>query len=316
MKEIGGYFQLEQYDLPALHNNALKFNCGRNCLAYIIETKNIKKILLPYYICDSVIDICKKYNVHIIYYHINSKFLPIDLEYDDETYLYVANYYGQIKYETKKKLLKKYKKIIIDNTQAYFDKYLKKCDNIYSCRKYFGVPDGAFLYTDCNYNYDSLEYEEVFNKMSHILGRYEKSASEFYKKFVDNDEQFCDSNVKKMSKITDNLLHSIDYKKVRKIRNKNYKFLYKGLKKINKLKLRMVDGAYCYPLYVENADKIRKNLIDNKIFVPLLWPNVIDDMDSETLEYKFAKNILPLPYDQRYTNKDMQTIITVIDKYI
>ncbi len=60
MKEISGYFELDIYRLPMFHENSLKFNCGRNCLAYLIEKRNIKKILLPYYICDSVIDICKK----------------------------------------------------------------------------------------------------------------------------------------------------------------------------------------------------------------------------------------------------------------
>ena len=156
MKEIGGYFELNEYNLPMLHDNLLKFNSGRNCLAYLIETKKIKKIYLPYYICDSVIDTCKKYNLEINYYDLNNDFMPTNLEKDENSYLYVVNYFGQLNNYDKKYLLKKYDKIIIDNTQAYFDKPFKMCDNIYTCRKYFGVPDGALLYTDIVDNYQKM----------------------------------------------------------------------------------------------------------------------------------------------------------------
>lgn len=316
MKEIGGYFELDRYQLPMLHEKALKFNCGRNCLAYLIEKRKIEKILLPYYICDSVIDICKKYKTDIVYYHIDPNFMPKDIKIDEKTYLYVVNYFGQLTYKEKQKLKQKYKKIIIDNTQAYFDKPLKNCDNLYSSRKYFGVPDGAVLYTDIISGYNSLKNEIVFDRMKHILGRYEKSASEFYKDFVENDDHFCSCSIKKMSKVTENLLHAIDYKSVRKIRNKNYKYLYKNLIKINKLNLKKVNGAYCYPLYIENADVVRNIMIENNIYVPTLWPNVVSDFDKETLEYKYAKNILPLPCDQRYNLNDMKRMIEIIIDFL
>ena len=40
------------------------------------------------------------------------------------------------------------KNVIIDNVQAYFQRPIEGFDTLYSCRKYFGVPDGAVLYTD------------------------------------------------------------------------------------------------------------------------------------------------------------------------
>ena len=54
MKEIGGYIELDRYTLPMLHENAKALNCGRNCLAYLIRARGIKKIALPYFLCDSV----------------------------------------------------------------------------------------------------------------------------------------------------------------------------------------------------------------------------------------------------------------------
>lgn len=43
MKEIGGYIEMEHYNLPMLHDRAIALNCGRNCLAYLIRAKEIKK---------------------------------------------------------------------------------------------------------------------------------------------------------------------------------------------------------------------------------------------------------------------------------
>lgn len=37
---------------------------------------------------------------------------------------------------------------IIDNAQVYFDVPLEGVDTLYTCRKFLGVSDGAFLYTD------------------------------------------------------------------------------------------------------------------------------------------------------------------------
>ena len=37
MKEIGGYIEFEYFHGKEYHENAIKLNCGRNCLAYLIE---------------------------------------------------------------------------------------------------------------------------------------------------------------------------------------------------------------------------------------------------------------------------------------
>lgn len=50
MKEIGGFLEWETYEGKELHNNCIALNSGRNCLRYLIKTKNIKKYgFLSYY---------------------------------------------------------------------------------------------------------------------------------------------------------------------------------------------------------------------------------------------------------------------------
>ena len=44
--EIGGYIEFPHYTGSVFHNNAIALNCARNCLVYVIEAKNVKKIAL------------------------------------------------------------------------------------------------------------------------------------------------------------------------------------------------------------------------------------------------------------------------------
>lgn len=97
MNEIGGYLEMEHFHGDILHGNAIALNCGRNALAYIILAKKIKRIVLPYYMCDSVIDTCVKLGVAIRYYHIRDDFLPADvIDIESDEWLYMVDYYGQI----------------------------------------------------------------------------------------------------------------------------------------------------------------------------------------------------------------------------
>lgn len=57
MKEIGGYIELDTYRGKMLHEKAVALNCGRNALAYLIKSKSIKRILLPYFLCSSVVNV-------------------------------------------------------------------------------------------------------------------------------------------------------------------------------------------------------------------------------------------------------------------
>ena len=99
----------------------------------------------------------------------------------------MVNYYGQLTNDKVVFLKKKFNRIILDNTQAFYQRPLLGIDTIYSCRKFFGVPDGAYLSSDCILN-EELEVDISRNRMTHILGRYEGKASDYYNDFRTNDE--------------------------------------------------------------------------------------------------------------------------------
>lgn len=313
MKEYGGYIELERFHSKLLHEDAIALNCGRNALAYLCEAKKIKKIYLPYFLCSSIPDLCKKSHVDFEFYHINERFEPVlNKPLGGDEWLYIVNYYGQLDNKYLSSWKQKYDRVIVDNAQSYFQMPVQNIDTFYTCRKFFGVADGAFLYTDTRLERE-LPQDESFERMHFLLGRYERSANEFYNEYVANNKMFSLEPVKRMSSLTANFLHGIDYESVAKRRQENFDFLDTKFKTINKLELRGVYGAFMYPLLIPNGILVRKKLQMNKIYIPTLWPNVLEICPKDSLEYYYAANILPIPVDQRYGKNDMEDMVEVIN---
>lgn len=309
MKEIGGYIELDTYTGKMLHDEGIKLNCGRNALAYIVKAKNIKKLWMPKFMCDSCDKVLSDNQIDVHYYSIGLDFKPVIEEWDG--WLYVVNFYGQLSNDY---LTSLGDRIIVDNAQAYFQEPIPGVDTLYTCRKFFGVADGSILYTDKYIEVE--EQDESYNRMNFLLGRFERSASEFYQEYVDNNHFFKNEPIKRMSKLTKNLLHGIDYEMVRKKRTQNFDCLHEKLHSVNKLNLVIPDGAFMYPLYIENGAVIRKQLQAKKIFIPTLWPAVFNLCEENELEYDMAKNILPIPVDQRYGIEDMKYIFENIKEQL
>lgn len=312
MREIGGYIELDSYHLPMMHEGAIALNCGRNALAYLLRARRIKKLWIPRFICDSVTCVCEREGVPYSFYSIGMDLLPSQqVELGSEDWFYFVNYYSQFDNEKISEYVTMYKRVIVDYAQSYFQHPIPNVDTIYTCRKYFGVADGAFLYTKATLNQE-LPLDVSFDRMHFLLGRYERTASEFYGEYVANNELFASEPIKRMSKLTKNLLHGVDYVQTESIRCENYMYLRDALDRLNELHLNKTPGTFMYPLFIENGAEIRKHLQEKKIYIPTLWPDVFDWCNEDEVEYKMAQNILPLPIDQRYGLSDMSYIISSI----
>ena len=159
MKEIGGYIEFEHYHGKEYYQDGIALNCARNALRYLIKLYQITKIYIPYYCCDVVFDVCKLEKVEVYFYHIDKKFHPLlteaiidEVKRSSTCFLYVINYYGQLNntdINSFSKIVNNH--IIVDNVQAFFQKPIKDINTIYTCRKFFGVPDGAYVYTKSAY---------------------------------------------------------------------------------------------------------------------------------------------------------------------
>lgn len=312
MREFGGYIEIEHYKGNEYHTGCLALNSGRNCLRYLIRARQIRKIMLPRLQCQVIEEVCRREGVQIQWYEVKALEKPYqDEQLEEEVFLYLINYYGQLEKNYLEKLLAGHKRVIVDNAQDFFCGPIEGVDTIYTCRKFFGVPDGAYLYTDAQADF-TLQEDFSYDRMEFLLGRYECGAEKFYQNYRENEAWMDKQGLSAMSALTHNILRSIDYERVEQTRTSNAKRLDAGLGENNLLTVKNMTGAYLYPYFCADGEKLRKKLIERKIFVPVLWQNVLEDCDIDTAEYNFSKNMVPLPCDQRYTENDMDEVIAAV----
>ena len=308
-KEIGGYLEMERFSGPMMHEDALALSSGRACLSYLIEQRDIRKLLLPDLLCDVVTKVCEERGVAVRRYAVRENLRPEDVQPEEDEWLYLVNYYGQL---TKEELLswaKENPRLIVDNAQAYFSAPVPGADTLYTCRKFLGVADGGFLYTNAPRR--ALERDESHGRMGFVLGRFERPAGEFFEEAAANNDDLP-TKARAMSELTKNLLRGVDYYAVRDRRTGNYRMLHEAFQDLNLLTVRKIAGAYAYPLRLREGEEIRKELIRKKIFVPQLWPNVLKEQPEDSTACRLTREILPLPCDQRYGKEEMATIIDAV----
>ena len=314
-KAIGGYFELELPLKEEFHKDALRLNSGKNCLEYILRARQYKKVYIPYYTCDVVLRPFEKLHIPFEFYHINIHLeLAQEINLKEGEALLYTNYFG-LKQQYVEHLVDRYgKSLIVDNTQAFYAKPLEGIDTFYTCRKFFGVSDGAYLYTDAT-PIEGLKQSVSYNRMEHLIKRIDLSPTEGFKDFHKNDYRLSEDEIMLMSRFTQRAMESIDYAGAAKKRRMNYMQLHDYLKSSNLLNLSMGIEAVpmVYPYLPESVD-LRQHLISNKVFIAKYWPNVIGCTKEDSVETKLTKQLLPLPIDQRYGNGEMNEILNVILK--
>jgi len=312
-KAIGGYFELELIKGTEFHPEALSLNTGRNAFEYILRAKRYKTIYLPFYTCEVMLEPLEKLGIDYEFYKLDSDFFPIfDFErINAESALIYTNYFGVFTDNITK--LKGIKNLIIDSSQSFFSKPFKEVDTFYSARKFFGVPDGAYLYTD-TYLDRRFEEDVSVDRFDHLVGRIDVDAETFYSEYQKANAMLKNQPIKKMSKITRHLLQSINYGEVEKIRNRNFNYFHERFNGINKLDLNAGagDAPMVYPLLVDNGEKIKNILISNKIYIATYWPNVIHWVDEKSFEYELVNNLVCLPIDQRVNIEELQVIVDLV----
>lgn len=317
MNEIGGYFGLELKKGKEYHVGAIKLNTGRNAFEYVLEANNYTKVYIPYYTCDALLQPIIKLKIAYEFYLINKDLEPL---FDfrkvkkREAFLY-TNYFG-LKDKFVLKLYKNCKNLIIDNSQAFFSKPLNNIDTFYTARKFFGVSDGAYLYTKKQLT-KKFETDNSLKRSEHLLRRIENSAQDGYPYFLKSDGSLNNLPILKMSKLTQRILESVDYKFVALKRKSNYNFLNQELKSLNLIRLPLGKNQVpmVYPFLTNNAS-LRNKLTEKNIYTAQYWPNILKWVDKKALEYKYSSNLIHLPIDQRHETSDLIKVVKIIkDEY-
>lgn len=313
MEPIGGYFSLELPIHNLYHSRALALNTGRNCLEYILRVRKYHKVYIPYYTCDVLLEPFRKLDVAYEFYQINANLeIAEKLVLQQGEALLYTNYFG-LKQRYIDQLATQYgQRLIVDNTQAFYAKPIEGIDTFYTCRKFFGVPDGAYLYIDKILDED-LEQDLSWERMTFLNKRIDIGAEAGYTDFKKLSHSLTGQPIKRMSKLTERLMYSIDYQAIAQHRRENYHYLHEHLASSNLLKLYMDEDMVpmVYP-YFSDEEGLREILIKNKVFVARYWPNVLEWASRDSLESKLTQRVQHLPVDQRYGINEMNRIIGII----
>jgi hypothetical protein len=312
MKEIGGYFELELAKKQAHHSEAIQLNSGRNCFQYILRAQGTQKVYVPNYICDSIIEPLESLNVSYEFYNVDKTFeIAQELNLNRNEKLFYVNYFA-LKSDYIQDLAERYgDNLIVDNTQAFFEMPVIDVDTIYSPRKFFGVGDGGYLYTN-KYLEEDLDVDISHSNTSQLLGRIDISAAIFFGNYQEAEDSLTSRPIRKMSTLTSSILASIDYDNSMLLRQRNFFYLHSELKHINRIENALpVSAPFVYPLLTDN-EGLRDRLISNKIYVAKYWNEVLDRTQVSDVEKDLVNKMIPLPIDQRYTIADMKRIVGVI----
>jgi hypothetical protein len=317
MKYIGGYFELE---LPrgrgSWHRDAIPLNTGRACMAAILEQVQPHIVYVPFYTCDALIAPITQAGIKVRFYHLDRQLRPLHVRAAKPGELFVVvNYFGLQTAMVGRFANQFGKRLIADCSQAFFEKPRPGQWAFCSARKFFGVPDGAYLYSAEPMNIDVQRNRA--SDIRHLVNRLVGQQQTGYRQ-VRLFEQKIDCRIRRMSTLSERLLSAIDYADARRRRRENYFFMHRQLAKYNRFNAKLPKDAtpFCYPLLLDRSID-RRLLARHRLYVPTLWEDVFRrPAVGFEWERKFAIQLLPLPIDHRYRLKHMEDALQRLQKVV
>lgn len=333
---IGGDFPIAVTDVlnasikHAEASDVYSYSSGRaalfQILKFLMQEKGVNQILLPDYLCGSVLVPVKVLGLEYTFYPIDEQ-LNLELSsftnlYKKDTAVLVINYFGLKDLSTQIQVIRSLDEhaiIIEDDVQAYYEfkKPLGDVDfKFTSLRKTFAVPDGGLVKT--KHKMSKVETPNTF-------GQYKAAAAllkslregnfndRIYLEMFEKGESLIDSELEcGMSQIAEKLFDALEEKRVEIRRLNNAQYLMVQLKKIGLKPLLPLNEGYVplfIPIMLKNRDDVRKRMFQNEIFCPIHWP--LEGMDLIRGKV-LAETELSLIIDQRYGRKEMDEIIKML----
>lgn len=317
MRSIGGFLDLEMArGTGHPYHETAALSTGRSCFFFLLKYLQPTRVRLPYYICDVLLPPLQAAGVPYTFYELDHlleiRYPPTRLD-RNELLLYV-NYFGLKSHYIRKLQTVCGTRLVLDNTQAFFERGYPGFWSFNSARKFFGVPDGAYLYCPGEVAIPSLP--PATPRYDHLMSRMVGRSTEAYRQFQ-LYEASLDYGMKSMSDLSSVLLRHVDYDEVADRRRKNFQCLHAALGQLNHLDCALVedDVPLYYPFLSEAP--LRERLIEREIFVPYLWSEVqTRTSQGFAWERQLARRLSPLPVDQRYHCSDMAKIAEEVTRFL
>lgn len=343
---VGGEFYNDNrwfLDSPTISTENMTFlNGGKACLAVIADyllDHGIHKILLPSYLCPSIVTTLEHCGLNCEYYQINPDF-SIDL--DDVTHkivenqaLYFINYFGFLHPDEVQKyfvnLQQKGVFVVEDNAQAGFSD--QSIGNfVFNSMRKFGPFNGGYLIVPYDLTPYINKYHGFPNRHLPLIREYrEKLANYLYQGSIAYEELDQLYNLGEVYYETDIIVEGdrqeqlqierLDWEGIKKVRRENYQYLLNSISAIKELSpvfpvLQKNVMPLGLPVYVSGVsrDWLFDQLGSAGIGLTIHWDELVKDsrLNENTVAVEMANKILTLVIDQRTSHNQMDYMVQIL----
>jgi len=322
LNAIGGYFGLEGGG-DYRPEGALRFATARGALSALLAEISAKeaaggRIYLPFFLCPEVDILIRSMGISMTIenYHLDDGLGPVLLDSIRENDLfYFYNVFGL----SRTLLQLPPSNVIVDNVHAFYCRPDPEAHVVYSLRKFFGVPDGALLYTSRALVEPppSISLE----RFSHLVLRADEGAQAGYGAYQEAERLLSANPGGGMSRTANYLMANIDIARAANRRRRNFEFLHQCFGSSNELN-SLIDVAlsdvafvpFTYPLFRSSAAKFKADLAREGIFAPTLWAALAADERLNRFERRLTSDVLHLPIDQRYDASDIERLASAVER--
>jgi hypothetical protein len=316
---IGGYFELA---LPPAsgeyHAHALRLQSARAALLALLQHGRPTAVWMPWYICDSMLEPLLVCGIPVKHYALDSRLgIAGDIPLAAGEWLLYVNYFGLCQQHAEQLAQRLPRdRLMIDHSQAFFAPAVDCLANIYSPRKFFGVPDGGYLLTSLDMPAPAQQDTGSAARCRHLLQRLDGPPEPGYADYMAAESSLSQQAPLRMSTLTQRLLGSIDYAGIQAQRRSNYAYLAQQLAPRNQFQLPLDADAVplCYPLLLADgsAAQRRTALARQRIYLPAYWPEVAQRAGVPPFDAGLAAGCLFLPCDQRLQQPDLDRLIAAL----
>jgi dTDP-4-amino-4,6-dideoxygalactose transaminase len=343
---VGGEFYYDSYwlrDKPTLSTETMAFlNGGKACLTVISDyllDQGIKKILLPSYLCPTIVTTLERRGLTCNYYQITRDF-SIDLDdlarqVIDYRAVYFINYFGFIQPLAVRNLLASFQQkgviVVEDNAQAGFTNH-NTGDFIFNSIRKLAAYDGGYLITPFDVMPYVDKYQGLVNRRLPVIRDYRKRLAAYLYQNTGNHnelvqmyelaENFYESDLVVEGDLQERQqIERLDWKGIKQIRRENYIYLLSLISEISELSplfpaLQEDNLPLGLPVYVSDVprDWLFDILGNAGIGLTIHWDELLRDprLNGNHVAVDMASKILTLVIDQRTSHNQMDYLVQIV----
>jgi hypothetical protein len=337
-RAIGGEFELNDlqkvinsFDLTQNISGSWTVS-GRAALYALLKPlkqQGLSKILLPAYLCESILQPVKECGLAYEYYPVDEN-LAAQPDPQKGSAVLLIHYFGWLNPSTK--LLREEARdsftLIEDMTQSVFSPWNlengTQSNLFFSLRKFGPVPLGGWYnqvedLPDTGMEFKALLWKSIAARLikyncRNFEAKSTDQAEQTYLELFESVENSFDSPCTpyNLDDEARQLIHAVDWENASASRRQNWKNLDILINNTLQPFHESLDGGVVplgYVVRCTDREKLRRSLIEARIFCPVHW-KLPDDVDARffPISKNLSNSLLTIPIDQRYGSDDMEYI--------